>query len=584
MSSMKYDPNEILLRLQLGEDSGWEFKEIRFSGNKPKNPTRDAWADEIAAFANASGGVLLCGITDDGEVQGMSRDQIVALDAMLAEVCTDSVKPPIRIETHHRQLEDKLVLVLAVPEGDGLHESPGGNFIRVGGTKRQMSSDEGLRLAQWRSQARYLWFDKQPVPDTGFNTLEESLWKPLLSVEGRANPERGLQKLALLVNDPSGAESVPRASVAGILLCTSAPNDWLPQACITATRYQGGNRASDQLDSQEITGPLHKQVETAMAFVVRNMQIAANMTPARIDRPQYSKRAVFEALVNAVVHRDYTRQGSKIRLSMFDDRLEIQSPGTLPNNLQVDDMDSRQSTRNEALASVLSRLPVNGIHGSEERQYFMAKRGDGVTIIKDETRKLSGRPAEYQLIGSDLCLTISTAPMENSEAEPIVTVRCKGQPVPDAELLVLFPNKTWKHATTDDKGEAVFSLHSSALPMTVFAAKAEYAACLVRDWVPSEGSLALELEPLSGGSAIFRESTGHLPGLTGRLNPILDSLNRTYLYADNIAINQGQPQPVHFALDEDLHLVDADGKQLWVRIVEIVGRSALLEYCLKSRQ
>ena len=579
---MKYNADEILQRLKVGEDSGWEFKEVVFSSKGVKAPMRDVWADEIAAFANASGGVMLCGVTDAGEPQGMSRDQIDALDNFLVEVSTASIKSPVRIEAHHRQLPgDKLVLVLVVPEGDGLHGSPGGNFVRVGGTKRKMSSDESLRLAQRRSQARYLWFDKQPVPDTGFNTLEESLWKPLLSVEGRASPERGLQKLALLVNDPSGAESVPRASVAGILLCTSAPNDWLPQACIMATCYQGIDQASGQIDSQKITGPLHKQVEEAMAFVTRNMRVAAEKVPARIDRPQYSKRAAFEALVNAVVHRDYTDHSRKVRLSMFNNRLEIRSPGRPPNNLDVDGMmeEGGQATRNEALTSVFSRLPVNGIHGSEERQYFMESRGDGLTIIRNETEKLTGHAPKYRLVDSDLCLTIPAAPLENSEAEPVTTVRCDGQAVANAEILVLFPNKTWKHATTDENGEATFSLHSSVLPMTVFAAKAGYAACLVRDWVPSESALALELEALpNGGSAIFSESTGHLPGLAGRLNPILDSLNRTYLYADNIAINEGQQQPVHFALGEDLHLVDADGKQLWVRFIGMVGRSALLEY------
>ena len=581
-TAMKYETDEILQRLSLGEDSGWEFKEVRFAGSKPKDPSRDTWADEIAAFANASGGVLLCGVTDDGEVQGMSREQIVALDALLTEVCTDSVKPPIRIETHHRLLpEHKRVLVLAVPEGDAVHQSPGGNYERIGSAKRQMSSDEVLRLAQKRSQARYLWFDKQPVPNTGFRTLEEPLWKPLLSAEGRADPERGLQKLALLVNDTS----VTRASVAGILLCTSAPHNWLPQACINATCYQGASQNSRQLDSKEITGPLHKQVEAAMIFVMRNAQVSGNKDPERIDQPQYSNRALFEALVNAVVHRDYTIHGSRIRLSIFADRLEIQSPGKLPNNLQVDDMDSRQSTRNEALVSVLSRFPVNGIQGAQERHFLMERRGDGVTIIQEQTRQLSGHPAEYRLIGSDLRLTIPAAPLENSESEPVIAVRSGGKVLANANLLVLFPNKTWKHATTNESGEASVSLHTSALPMTVFVAKAGNAAQVVREWVPSEGALGVDIEPLpDGGSAIFQEATGNLPGLTGRLNPIRDTQDRTYLYADNIAINQGQQQPVHFALGEELQLVDADGKQQWVRIIEIVGRSVLLEYCLKSRQ
>lgn len=81
-----------------------------------------------------------------------------------------------------------------------------------------------------------------------------------------------------------------------------------------------------------------------------------------------------------------------------------------------------------------------------------------------------------------------------------------------------------------------------------------------------------------GGSTIFPEATGNIPGLAGRLNPNRDTRDRTYLYASNISINEGQPQPVHFSIGEDLHLTDAKGKELIVRIVEIIGKSVLLEY------
>ena len=115
------------------------------------------------------------------------------------------------------------------------------------------------------------------------------------------------------------------------------------------------------------------------------MRVGAYKNPARIDLPQYSEKALFEAIVNAVVHRDYTIQGSRIRISMFSDRIEINSPGGLPNNLTIDSMDVRQSTRNEALASILGRIPVESIRGSGDRQYFMERRGDGVPIIFRET-------------------------------------------------------------------------------------------------------------------------------------------------------------------------------------------------------
>ncbi|MDE0407671.1 MAG: putative DNA binding domain-containing protein [Alphaproteobacteria bacterium] len=575
---MSYRVEEIESRLRSGEDSGWEFKQVEFAGDRPRRPTRGDWADEIAAFANAAGGVVLAGVADDGNVIGMSRAQIANLDSLLVKVSTDTIEPPVRIRTHHVELPDgKLVLAAEVPDGDFAHESPGGCYIRVGASKRLMGGDERLRLAQRRSQARFLWFDKQPVPKTGFRTLAETLWKPLLSAEGAAEPEAALGKLALLEDDEAG---VLRATVAGVLLCTPNPEHWLPNACITATRYRGSDRASGQIDAREITGPLNEQIAGAVAFAARNMQVAARKDPARSDLPQYSEKALFEALVNAVVHRDYSMRGSRVRLSMFEDRVEIRSPGSLPNNLTVESMASRQSTRNEALTSVLARMPVGGTRGGEDRRYYMERRGDGVPIIQRATWELCGKYPEYEIVDdSELLLVIPAATQDRSPARAVISVRSGGRSLPGTDLLLLFPNKTWKQATTDEQGEAAVDLHTTRLPMTVFASAQGHAAQLERDWTPSERALAIDLEALpAGGSVIFPEATGCLPGLKGRLNPIRDVYDRTYLYASNIAIDEGKQQPVHFIPGEELHLTDAEGTELRVRIVDIVGRSALVEY------
>ena len=577
---MSYGTEDILRQLRAGEDSAWEFKQIVFTGHRPIHPSRDDWADEIAAFANARGGVLLCGATDDGEAQGMSREQIVALDALLVEVSTDSIKPAVRIHTWHRMLpEGERVLLLEVPESDSQHDSPGGSYVRVGASKRRMTNDERLRLAQRRGQARFRWFDEQTVPNTGFRTLDESLWRPLLSAEGAANPEAALARLALLAPDEAG---VTRATVTGVLLCTRNPEEWLPNAGIMATHYRGRDRASGQIDAREIIGPLNRQIADAMVFVARNMRVAARKEPARVDMPQYSDRALFEALVNAVAHRDYSMRGSRIRLSMFEDRLEIQSPGSLPNNLTVDSMATRQATRNQTLTSMLGRVPVGGIQGSEDRRYFMERRGDGVPIILRETRGLCGRPPEYRVIDeAEVRLVIPAAPQEHSPARAVVNVRSAdaGEPLAGVDVLALFPNDTWKRATTDEHGEAILDLHSSHLPMTVFAAATDFSARVRHDWMPVEGRLSLALDALPGGGAILiPEDTGALPGLRGRLNPIRDALDRTWLYASNIAVNQGQPQPVHFIPGEDLRLTDADGNERWARIVAVTGRSSLVEY------
>lgn len=575
---MNFSDEEIKRQIRLGEDNHWEFKEIVFDGNVPKRPKRDDIADELAAFANASGGVVLCGVTDSGDFQGMSREQMDELERLLTEICTDTIKPSIRPAIFRREIEEsKPFLLVEVPQGYALHDSPGGGYHRVGSSKRKMTSDERLRLAQKRGQTRFLWFDKQPVPETGFGSLDESLWKPLLSAEGATDPELALEKMGLLIKDENG---ITHATVAGLLLCSHSPEQWLPNACISATCYRGTDRASEQIDAQTITGPLNRQIAEAVAFAVRNMRVGAYKNPARTELPQYSEKALFEAIVNAVAHRDYEIRGSRIRLSMFADRLEINSPGGLPNNLTIESMDVRQSTRNEALASMLGRMSVGNIRGSDDRRFFMERRGDGVPIIFRETKALSGESPQYQLIdGSDLVLTIPAANTEPTPATAGILARHSGIPLPGIELLVLFPNKTWRRATTDENGNTQIDLHTTHLPMTVFAAAPGFAAHLEKDWIPAKGGLAIEMQSLhDGGSVIFPEATGNIPGLSGYLNPKRDIDDRTYLYASNIAINKGQPQPVHFIFGEDLRLADTHGRELSVRIVAIVGKSALIEY------
>ncbi len=577
---MTYTDDEVRRQLRLGEDSAWEFKEVDFRNNEPAPHQRGSWADEIAAFANAGGGVLLLGVTDTGDVSGMSRQQMDALERRVREICTDSIKPLIRVEMYRRELDERSFLLVSIPQGDALYDSPGGSFVRVGSAKQPMSSDERLRLAQRRGQARFLSFDEQTVAGTGLSTLDKDLWKPLLSVEGLREPQLGLEKLGLLRSDDQGAVL---ATVAGVLTCTTQPREFVPGAEITAVRYMGIDRASGQVDAQDITGPINAQIKHALAFVRRNTRVGARKEPARVNLPEYSLQAVFEALVNAVVHRDYSIRGSRIRLSIFSDRLELNSPGGLPNNLTVESMMERQVTRNEVLASILGRMNIveDEIGFATGRQYFMERRGDGVSIIRRETSELSGKDARFRLVdNAELCLTLPAAEVHSDSATVVVTVRSGGSPLAGADVLALFPNNTWKRETTNTEGEARLELHSVHLPMTVFVACEGFAAHVERDWLPMQRALAVELSPKpGGGSVVFAEATGHVPGLAGQLNPILDTSRRTYLYASNIAINGGQQQPVTFIPgEEDLQLTDADGNSMTVQIVAIAGRSSLIEY------
>ena len=139
----------------------------------------------------------------------------------------------------------------------------------------------------------------------------------------------------------------------------------------------------------------------------RNMLVRANKETARSEHPQYSERAMFEALVNAVAHRDYSMPGARVRLHLFGDRLELYVPGALTNTLTPDSLHLRQSNRNELIVSLLARCAAPTGIGCTR---LMDRRGDGVPIIRRECRDLSGRLPEYSLIDdSELRLLIWAA-------------------------------------------------------------------------------------------------------------------------------------------------------------------------------
>ena len=164
-------------------------------------------------------------------------------------------------------------------------------------------------------------------------------------------------------------------------------------------------------------------------------------------------------------------------------------------------------------------------------------------------------------------------------SDHVVFVVSSSQPVVGGNVVALFPDKTWERAVTGKNSEAKFDLHALHLSTTVFVAAEGFAAGVERGWVPAERALHVELRPLPGGGAVvFPLGTGFIPGLAGRLNPKLARLNRTCVRADNVSINDGEQQPVPFAIGEELRLTDADGIEKLVGVVETVSRSALLEY------
>lgn len=413
----------LIEKIRLGEDTFLELKELRFVGGKLRGPTQDVLADELAAFANGLGGVLLLGVQDQPRtVVGIPLELLDMVEGLLREACEMSVKPPLAPIIERLTLPDALgveqpVLRVAVSRSLFVHQSPGGYLHRIGSSKRPIPPDHLARLFQQRSQSRLIRFDETPVPGSTLADLDAGLWRRFAPAISNDAPEVLLNKLAMAAQDDEGEW---RPSVTGLLMGCANPRRYLSGAFIQAVAYRGTQilpqgEAVYQRDMQDIGGPLDRQILDACAFVRKNMWVAAfkRASGGRQDIPQYSMIAVFEALTNAVAHRDYSMAGAKVRLRMFDDRLEIYSPGMLPNTMTPESLRYRQSARNEALTSLLARCRIPDDDLSYHRQLFMDKRGEGVAIILDESERLSGRRPEYRLIDeSELLLTLYAAKPE----------------------------------------------------------------------------------------------------------------------------------------------------------------------------
>ena len=397
--------DELLKQIRLGEDSSLELKDMRYKGNQVNDPHRNSMADELAAMANTANGVFVLGVDDKSRtVVGIPEDKLGVVETWMRGICNDLITPPlfcrIRIMPVMTDVNvERFIIRVDVPRSLYVHKSPGGYFHRIGSSKREMSPEVLFRLAQQRSQARIIHYDEQSVTAAHRDCLDKALWEKFKTPLSPEDDEEFLLKLKLLTQDEDG-NICP--SVSGVLMATRQPQEIIPNAFIQAVAYRGVERnAAYQLDARDIFGPLDIQVADACDFVKKNMRVYALKEPARRDIPQYAMQAVFEALVNAVAHRDYSIYGSKIRLHLFSDRLELNSPGSIPNTMTLDSLSLRQSARNELLTSLLARCPVLLPDYTGERQFLMDKRGEGVPIIITESEKLSGRKPEYSLIDID---------------------------------------------------------------------------------------------------------------------------------------------------------------------------------------
>ena len=262
-------------------------------------------------------------------------------------------------------------------------------YTRVGSTNRDLTPPELARLFQQR--CREYVVDEQPVPAAAVEDLNRNRLEAFFGRSPTIPWLDLLRNTRVTFQDEDGAD---RPTVAGLLVFATEPTEFLESGSIEAACYRGTRLSSDDLvHAERLAGPVSDQIDAGIAFVARFMQALPGKEPVKSSDPPYDLDVVDEAIVNAVAHRDYAIAGSKIRLFVFADRLELYSPGRLPNTLTLDDMPYRTFTRNQLLVSFLSR-----VRSKRTGQVFLESRGEGVRKILENGEAHSWPPPRIRAL------------------------------------------------------------------------------------------------------------------------------------------------------------------------------------------
>jgi len=338
---------ELRDQILLGEDSTRQFK---------REPSADAkMAGEIVAFANSGGGRIFVGVKKDGSIAGLSGEEAEKVGEDMAKVAWDSVRPAFSIQSRSIPTGDGIVVVIEISDGPSKPycDNKGVYWVKNGPDKRRVQSPE--ELARLFQSGGKLYAESQVVTASTLEDFDHERFERFYETkyseatpnrnEDREAYQRTLENLELV---DSG-----RVTVAGLLLFGKRLPILLPEMKIDAVWFKGTERASNEWhDQRRIEGPLAEQFEEGMGFLKRwNSRIQGEGSFNQTGTPEISETVFEELLVNALIHRDYFIKDS-IKLFIFDDRIEIRSPGKLPNSLTVSQIRRGvRRSRNVLLAS-----------------------------------------------------------------------------------------------------------------------------------------------------------------------------------------------------------------------------------------
>lgn len=418
--------------LACGEDSSHQFK--RDLSNV------ESLAAELIAFANTIGGMLIIGVEDTGYITGLSPERVCSLNQLLSNVASQNIRPPINPLTQNIATEHGLVMLVEVPQGKNkpYMDLQGRIWVKSGADKRQVTAREEMqRLFQ---QSGLVYADEVPVASVGLEDLNLSSFGEYFARRyGKSVSAVNVPLAKLMSNLNLAKDGVP--NLAGWLLFSRYPQSRKPAFIVKAVAFPGTVlHDTHYLDSEDLEGTLPELYQRSIAFIKRNLHHVQGEqgfnSPGLLEIPE----VVFEELlVNALVHRDYFIM-APIRLLIFTDRIEILSPGHLPNHLDIEQIRYGLSNlRNPALAShAFHLLPYRGLGSGiprataawEDIELIDDRRGNQFKAIimrpaiKDRTIKAESQAeSQAESLNERIVAALHTMPLSKSEIAAALGMR-----------------------------------------------------------------------------------------------------------------------------------------------------------------
>ena len=381
------DALELLDLIQKGESSTVQFK-VRIDKKDKKKSAYDL-GTEMVAFANTKGGVLIVGIVDEtGEIDGLSYKELKVTNELLANVSTNNVKPAINIFTETVEVEENKVVVAKIPEGISKPhtDNKGIIWLKNGSDKRAVVARE--EMARLLQNSGNMFADEILVNGTTINDIDDDLIKQFIKSKTNKSLEE-LNKSVLKLLSNMGMLKNGKLSLGGLLLFGKNPQQYRATFTVQCVSIVGNDISSKNYRDKEdpFTGNLQKLYKNTLSFITRNLKkIQKNKGFNSQSVLELPLETIEELLVNALIHRNYFINTS-IKVFIFDNRIEIISPGKLPNTLTIENIKAGISIpRNPNIFSNARYImPFVGVGSGIPRAY---KNYPDLELINDTEREL----------------------------------------------------------------------------------------------------------------------------------------------------------------------------------------------------